>query len=257
MSFKAHFPLSIALACVCATAGQAVLAADAASPAGTPTGAAPGAGATTQPAPISVEGGVQHVERPLSDAEKWVLHRTEPWAQQAADERKAKKHPVRKFVKTVGKGLAAEAHQTIADMGKDLVFVFSVQDIDPYDKTKPPMDKAAIVLEANLIDGSTAYLHHFPDNSFAVEGSFADNTVMIPVKPNEFLVKYPNGATGRMVKLGSSEYKIYRSDNSVTTINKNPSGQFSINNDKIGFMGTAHPDETGLQYEMGGDWVDR
>jgi hypothetical protein len=241
MSIKGQFALSLALACLCATAGQAALAADAAQP----------------PATISVEGGVQHTERPLSDAEKWVLHRTEPWAQQAADERKAKKHPVRKFVKTVGKGLAAEAHQTIADMGKDLVFVFSVQDIDPYDKSKPPMDKAAIVLEANLIDGSTAYLHHFPDNSFAVEGSFADNTVMIPTKPNEFLVKYPNGASGRMVKLGSNEYKIYRSDNSVTTITKNPSGQYSINNDKIGFMGTAHPDETGLQYEMGGDWVDR
>ncbi len=200
--------------------------------------------AADQPAPTA------QTQPALTQAEVWVQQREQPWATQMAAESKKKKHPVRNFVKAVGKGAASEAKATVGDMAKDCAFVFSVQDIDPYDKSSPPVDKPAIVMEMNMIDGSTCYLHRFPDNSFAVEGGFADNTVMVPTQQHEFLIKYPNGAQGRFVRSGGG-YKIYRSDNSVTTISKNPSGDYEITNDKIGFMGTAHPDETGLQYELG------
>jgi hypothetical protein len=180
-------------------------------------------------------------------ADQWVAHRTEPLWQQQAEEQKKKKHPVRKIIKAVGENYAHAFHE----MGKDMAFVFS-SDFDPYDKEKAPVDKPAIILEMNLVDGSTAYLWRFPDNSFAVQGGFADNTVIDPLedKPNEYLVKYPNGAKGRIVRTGSTT-KIYRPDDSVTTIEKTPRGDYRMNNDKIGFMGEAHTDPTGLQYELG------
>lgn len=189
-------------------------------------------------------------EDALTDADQWVLHRTEPWAMQAAAQSKKSTHPVRKFVKGVGKELKKEAGDTFLDMAKDSAFVFSVQNIDPFDQESPPLKEPAVVMEANLIDGSTCYLHRFPDNSFAVEGGFADNTVIVPTQQHQFVVKYPNGAIGKFVR-SNGAYKIIRPDGSVTTISKNPSGDYDINNDKIGFMGTAHPDETGLQYELG------
>lgn len=186
----------------------------------------------------------------LSEAEVWVQQREQPWATKMAAESKAKKHPVRNFVQAVGKGAASEVKATAVGLAQDSAFVFSVQDFDPYDKSSPPVDKPAIIMEMNMVDGSTCYLHRFPDNSLAVEGGFADNTAIVPTQQHEFLVKYPNGAQGRFVRSGN-DYKIYRPDNSVTTISKNPSGDYEIKNDKIGFMGTAHPDETGLQYELG------
>lgn len=195
----------------------------------------------------------QPQQQSLTEAEQWVLHRTEPWAMQNAAESKKSKHPVKRFVKAVGRGAKAELGQTFSDLAKDTAFVFSVTDIDPYDKSAPPMNKPAVVMEANLVDGTSCYLHRFPDNSFAIEGGFADNTVMVPQGPSTYLVKYPNGATGELTKK-NGEYRIVRSDGSVTTITKKADGEYDINNNKIGYMGSAHPDETGLQYELG-SWL--
>jgi hypothetical protein len=183
-------------------------------------------------------------------AEQWVAHRTEPLAQQQAEEAKKKKHPVRKMVKAIG----ANYHHAAEEMGKDMAFVFS-SDYDPYDKKNPPVDKPAIVLEMSMVDGSTAYVWRFPDDSFAIQGGFADNTVIVPIKNenNEFVIKYPNGATGRVERKGDTT-KIFRPDNSVTTIKKASSGDYTITNDKIGYMGEAHTDPTGLQYELG-SWL--
>ena len=59
--------------------------------------------------------------------------------------------------------------------------------------------------------------------------------------------------TGRVERQGSTT-KIFRPDNSVTTIKKAASGDYTITNDKIGYMGEAHTDPTGLQYELG-SWL--
>lgn len=180
-------------------------------------------------------------------ADQWVAHRTEPLAQQQAEEAKKKKHPVRRLVKAVG----ANYHHAAEEMGKDMAFVFS-SDFDPYDKKNAPVDKPAIVLEMSLVDGSTSYIWRFPDDSFAIQGGFADNSIIVPIKNenNEFVIKYPNGVTGRVVRKGD-ETKIYRPDSSVTTIKKAASGDYTIDNSKIGYMGEAHTDPTGLQYELG------
>lgn len=181
-------------------------------------------------------------------ADQWVAHRTEPLAQQQAEEAKKKKHPV----KNICKALAANYHQSMADMGKDLAFVFTASDWDPYNKTSAPVDKPAIILELNLVDGSTAYIWRFPDDSFAIQGSYLDNSVIVPIKGenNEFIIKYTNGLTGRVVRKGSTT-TIYRPDNTVTTVEKSASGDYRISNDKIGYMGEAHADPTGVQYELG------
>jgi hypothetical protein len=180
-------------------------------------------------------------------AEQWVAHREEPLAQQQAEDAKRRKHPVRRLVKNIGKNYAHAADE----MGKDMAFVFS-SDFDPRDKRKAPVNKPAIVLEMSLVDGSTSYLWRFPDNSFAVQGGFADNSILVPIQNEnrEWVIKYPNGTTGRVVRKGDTT-TVYRPDDSITTIKKAPSGDYTVRNDKIGYMGEAHTDRTGLQYELG------
>jgi hypothetical protein len=180
-------------------------------------------------------------------AEQWVAHREEPLAQQQADEQKRKKHPVRRLIKNIGANYAHAADE----MGKDMAFCFS-SDFDPYDKTKAPVDKPAIVLEISLVDASTAYVWRFPDNSFAIQGGYLDNSILVPIQSenNEWVIKYPNGVTGRVVRKGDTT-TVYRPDNSITTIKKGNNGNYRVSNDKIGYMGEAHTDPTGLQYELG------
>lgn len=185
-------------------------------------------------------------------AEDWVKNRTSdsllPGTQvDPAQQKKNHKGPVRRLVKGVGKELGA----SMTDMAKDMVLVFSVQDIDPYEKKGPPKNKPAIVLEINLVDGSTCYLRHFPDGSYAIEDGFADGTVLIPgATRSEYTVKYPNGLQARMVSQGQT-MTIYRPDNSTTTVTKTAAGGFTIRNTEQGYMGEARPDSTGLNYEMG------
>jgi hypothetical protein len=196
----------------------------------------------TEPAPPPGE--------PVWQAEAWVKNSTTPWLTPGDMEDQKKKHkgPVKSFVKAIGKELGTSA----SDMAKDMVFVFSVQDIDPYEQKGVPMNRPAIVLKMNMVDGSSAYLRRFPDGSYAIEDGFANGTVLIPRKAtNDYLVRYPNGVDGRMVKAPDGEIKIYRPDNTVTTFSKTPSGGYSMSNTKFGYMGEARPDRTGVNYEVG------
>jgi hypothetical protein len=155
-------------------------------------------------------------------------------------------------VKIVAKALANEFGNDSKNMLRDAIFVFSAQDVDPYDKHSPPIDKPYTVLEVQLIDGSQASVIKYPDDSSKIVGGFADGTIIIPASlgSNTYIVAYPNGVRGKMVRQSSSLYKIYRPDNTVTTVKKSMSGQFDITNDEIGFMGTAKPDRLGMQYEF-------
>lgn len=172
---------------------------------------------------------------------KWQAEMPDQPAEQ--DQKKGKKHPVVSFMKGVGKELATSADY----MGKDMVLLFSVQDVDPYEK-KAPTNRPYELLTFRLIDGSRASLIKYPDGSGRIEGSFADGTVIIPTSDREFLVKYPNGAKGRLVKTGS-DIKVYRPDKTVTTFKKGMSGGYSVSNNKLGYWGEAVPDRTGLRNE--------
>ena len=152
-------------------------------------------------------------------------------------------------VKLVAKGVASELGYNASNMMKDAVLVFSARDIDPYDQG-PPTNKPYTALEVRFIDGSQGSLIRYPDNSGKVVGSYLDGTIIAPVNRNTFIVAYPNGVRGKMVKESNNEYKIYRPDNSITTIKKTMSGDYSISNDKIGYMGTARTDQLGMQYEF-------
>jgi hypothetical protein len=205
--------------------------------------------ATTAPQTQLQQGGVS-VTAPLTQAEQWVQNRNAPWLQSAdpATEKKSHKGPVKSLLKGLGKELGA----SLDAMAKDMVLVFSVQDIDPYEVKSPPTNRPAIILKFNLIDGSSCYLRRFPDNSFAIEDGFADGTVMVPTdKPNEYIIKYPNGAKGRVVRQGTSTVTVYRPDKTVTTVSKTASGGYSVRNDQLGYMGEARPDRTGINYELG------
>jgi len=183
-------------------------------------------------------------------AEVWAKDRNSPWLTAADSDSEKKKHkgPVRSLIKGLGKELATSAE----DMAKDMVLVFSVQDIDPYEQKGVPANRPAIVLKCNMVDGSSCYLRRFPDGSYAVEDGFADGTVLIPRKETgDYLVKYPNGVDGRMVKEPGGTIKIYRPDKTITTFEKTASGGYSVNNTKFGYMGDARPDRTGVNYEVG------
>jgi hypothetical protein len=181
---------------------------------------------------------------PLSEAEQWVKQRSIPAFMQQNAEEKKKKKPIRTFFKTVAKGAATELGTSMDDMGKDMVFVFSVQDIDPYAKKGPPSNKPCIVMQMAMVDGTIAYLHRFPDNSFAVEDGFADGTVMLPGNQGDFIIKYPNHVQGRVVFQGN-QILIYRPDKTVTTFKKTASGAYDVSNTKFGYMGTARADDSG------------
>lgn len=187
-------------------------------------------------------------------AEEWVKSKNSPWLSEADSQTEKKKHsgPVRSFIKGVAKGTAKELGASLDGMAKDMVLVFSVQDIDPYEKKGPPKNRTAIVLKFNLVDGTSCYLRRFPDGSYCIEDGFANGTVLIPRRETEdYLVKYPNGVAGRMVKDMSGKITIYRPDKTVTTVEKTPSGGYKLHNTAMGYMGDARPDTTGLNYELG------
>ncbi len=188
-------------------------------------------------------------------AEAWAENKTSPWLN-AADsdvEKKQHKGPVRSFVKAVAKGTAKELGTSMEDMAKDMVLVFSVQDIDPYDQSKgPPTNRPAIVLKMQLVDGTSCYVRRFPDGSYAVEDGFANGTVFLPRKETrDYLVKYPNGFQGRMVKTPDGNIVIYRPDRTETVFKKNASGGYTATNSKLGYLGEARGDDTGVNYEVG------
>ena len=146
------------------------------------------------------------------------------------------------------KGVTQELSSNAKGIGEGLVFVFSAQDLDPYNKSAPT-DKPYTALSVALVDGTTCDVIKYPDGSAKVAGGFADDTIIAPLDAKTFVVGYPNGARGEMVKIGQS-YKIYRPDDSVTTIEKTMSGRYSITNDRLGYMGDAMSDRTGLSYEF-------
>ncbi len=186
-------------------------------------------------------------------AEEWAKTRNSPWLSKddAETDKKTHKGPVRNFVKAVAKGTAKELGTSASDFAKDMVLVFSVQDIDPYEKKGPPKNRTAIVLKFTMADGTSCFLRRFPDGSYAIEDGFADGTVLIPRQDtNDYLVKYPNNTRGRMVKHGDN-VTIFRPDNTTTTVEKTMSGGFTVRNTKFGYMGEARPDSTGINYETG------
>jgi hypothetical protein len=147
------------------------------------------------------------------------------------------------------KGLGQELGSNAKGMAEGMVFVFSAQDIDPYDK-KAPKDKPYTMMTIALVDGTTCSIVKYPDNSKKVVGGFADGTIIAPLTANTFVVGYPNGARGKLVGSPGGNYKIYRPDNTVTTFQKTMSGRYTIRNDQGGYMGEAVPDRTGLSYEF-------
>ena len=200
------------------------------------------------------KGGLTTQAKPWQ-AEEWVINRTSPWLlpDEAVKQKKERHGPVRSFAKAVVKGTASELKASMKGLSEDMVFVFSCQDIDPY-KKGPSLDKPTIVLKFNLVDGSSCYLRRFPDGSYAMEDGFADGTVILPeASTGSYLIKYPNGVKGRLVRKTNGTTVVYRPDKTITTISKTNSGGFTVRNDKMGYMGEARPDRTGVHYELG-EW---
>ncbi|MBS2002848.1 MAG: hypothetical protein U0103_09060 [Candidatus Obscuribacterales bacterium] len=160
-------------------------------------------------------------------------------------EKKTGFHPVR----LVAKAMVSELGTDASGMLKDSMFVFSAKDFDPYDK-KAPKNKPYTLLEIQMIDGSQASVVKYPDNSGKVVGGFADGTIIAPSGPNSYIVAYPNGARGKLVKINGIEYDVYRPDNTVTRIKKTASGDYDMTNNKLGYLGTARTDTLGMQFEM-------
>ncbi|MGH9548828.1 MAG: hypothetical protein ACRD3W_05600 [Terriglobales bacterium] len=159
---------------------------------------------------------------------------------------KKKKGPIR----FVAKALASEMGSDLGDMVKDSAFVFSNRDFDPWQEG-PKKGKPYTALELQLVDGESAQVIRYPDDSAKVVGSYLDGTIIAPSgQQNTYIMAYPNGARARLVKVSSMEYKIYRPDNTVTTMKKEMSGEWQLDNSKIGYMGTAQPDREGMQYEF-------
>jgi hypothetical protein len=154
-------------------------------------------------------------------------------------------HPIRLIAKAVTSELGTDA----SGMLKDSMFVFSAKDFDPYDKTAPK-NKPYTLLEMQLIDGSQASLIKYPDNSGKIVGGYADGTIIAPSGPKTFIVAYPNGARGKLVKVSGNEYDIYRPDNTITRITKTAGGDYEMSNNKLGYIGTARTDTEGMQFEM-------
>lgn len=152
-------------------------------------------------------------------------------------------------IKVVSHALASEFSIDSKNMLRDSILLFSAQDIDPYDRSAPK-DKPYTLCEATMIDGSQASVIKYPDNSGKIVGGFADGTIIAPTSQNTWIVAYPNGVRGKLVKESSAIYKIYRPDDSVTTIKKTMSGDYDISNDQIGTMGTLRTDQLGMQYEF-------
>jgi hypothetical protein len=152
-------------------------------------------------------------------------------------------------IRLLAKALTSELGTDASGMLKDSMFVFSAKDFDPYDK-KAPTNKPYTLLEMQMIDGSEASLIKYPDNSGKIVGGYADGTIIAPSGPKTFIVAYPNGARGKLVKVSGNEYDIYRPDNTVTRITKTMAGDYEMHNSKLGYIGTARTDTEGMQFEM-------
>lgn len=201
--------------------------------------AVPGsAPATAAPASVAPAAPVAAAPDPVKTCEAYLSTLPVP-------EKKQGHHPIR----LVAKALASELGTDASGMLKDSMFVFSAKDFDPYDK-KAPTNKPYTLLEIQMIDGSEASVIKYPDNSGKVVGGFADGTIIAPAGPNTYIVAYPNGVRGKLVKLSNNEYDIYRPDNTITRITKTASGDFELKNNKLGYIGTARTDTLGMQFEM-------
>jgi len=154
-------------------------------------------------------------------------------------------HPIRFLAKAV----ASELGTDMSDMAKDSVLVFSAKAFDPYDKSAPT-NKPYTLLEIQLVDGSECSLIKYPDNSGKIKGGYADGTIIAPLTENSFIVAYPNGVRGRLVKVSGNEFDIYRPDKTITRITKTAAGDYTIKNSKLGYIGTARTDTLGMQYEL-------
>lgn len=180
-----------------------------------------------------------------TDTDPEIILKTCMAAQPETKVKKKKNGPLAFIVK----GLGSEADANSSDLAKDMVFVFSAQDVDPYKKSAPT-DKPYTFLTCHLIDGTFCKVIKYPDNSGKIEGGFADGTIIAPIDENTFVVGYPNGTRARLEKLPGGNYKIYRPDNSVTTMTKSASGRYSIRNTVLGYMGDAFSDRSGMQFEF-------
>jgi len=161
-------------------------------------------------------------------------------------EKKKGHHPIRFLAKALASELATDGSQMLTDSA----FVFSAKNnYDPYDK-QAPTNKPYTLLEMQMVDGSECSLTKYPDNSGKVVGGFADGTIIAPAGPNTFIVAYPNGVRGKLVKVSGNEFDIYRPDNSVTRFTKTAGGDYEIKNSKTGYMGTARTDTLGMQFEL-------
>jgi hypothetical protein len=159
---------------------------------------------------------------------------------------KKQRGPIRRVIR----GLGEEAKTSASGLAKDLAFVFSVQDNDPYAE-KPPRNRPYVLSTIQCVDGSEAAVVRNPDGTLKIDGGFADGTIITPKGKGVYTVAYPNGAVGKLEKDGEG-FKIYRPDDSITTISRTLSGDYSIANNKLGYMGTARSsDRTGLNYDLG------
>ncbi len=199
-----------------------------------------GKGMAQDASSTQLSGKVQHPDQDIDPAKTCMAAQSEQ-----AQPVKSKKGPI----KVVAHALAGEFSNDSKNMLRDSILVFSAQDIDPYDRSAPT-DKPYTLCEARMVDGSQASIIKYPDGSGKVVGGFADGTIIAPSGKNTYIVAYPNGVRGKLVKESSSLYKIYRPDDSITTIKKTSSGGYSISNDKIGTMGDLRTDQLGMQYEF-------
>jgi hypothetical protein len=148
----------------------------------------------------------------------------------------------------VFKALASELGTDAHDMLQDSIFVFSAKDIDPYEHHNPT-NKPYTAFEIRYIDGSSARIIKYPDNSAKIEGGYADGTIIAPIGGKDFIIAYPNNVRGKVVENGNG-FTVYRPDNTVTTLKQNMGGDYTIANSKLGYIGTARTDSEGMQYEF-------
>lgn len=158
---------------------------------------------------------------------------------EAAQPGKPEKHrgPLRKMVHGIAGEFAADASMFV----KDSIFVFSAQDIDPY-VTKPDPKKPYEAFELRIVDGSSAIVTRFPDGSAKVEGSYLDGTICAPLSRGSWVIGYPNGARGKLVQDGRN-LVLYRPDKTITTMKPGMDGGYDAVNSKLGFIGTARPED--------------
>jgi len=165
-------------------------------------------------------------------------------AQPAPVEKKKHHDPV----KLLFKGLASEMGTDMKDTMQDSVFVFSAKDVDPY-KKKTPKDRPYTALEVQFVDGTTARVVKYPDGSARIDGAHFNGAVIAPSGVGTYIIAYPNGTRGKIVTIDDG-YRIYRPDNTITTLKQGMGGDYEINNNKLGYLGSAHSDKYGMQYEF-------